>query len=179
MNKMTIHSAAKKILFMVALFTFTSASLMAQKICSIDVNGILQSMPEYQTAQKELDNAAAKWRQDIAKEYDKIKGMYNKYQAESVMMTDEMRRTKEDEIMAQEKQVRDMQKAKFGPEGALFKKRQELVAPIQEKVYDAIEDYANTKGYDFIFDLGSASGIIFSNPRYDKTDDIKRELGIK
>jgi len=179
MNNLTIKKFTKKIFFSFALLMFTSMSLMAQKVASVDVSGILSSMGDYTQAQEELDRTAARWRQEIAKEYDIIKGMYNKYQAEQVMMTDEMRRQKEDEIMAKENEVREMQKAKFGPEGALFKKRQELVAPIQEKVYDAIEDYANTKGYDFIFDLGSASGIIFSNPRYDKTDDIKRELGIK
>jgi len=179
MNKKTIKFMGRRILFMFALVMLTSVSMMAQKIASIDVNAILESMPEYQTAQKQLDNQAAKWRQDIAKEYDKIKGMYNKYQAESVMMTDDMRKQKEDEIMAQEKQVRDMQKSKFGPDGALFEKRQELVAPIQEQVYTAIEEYASDKGLDYIFDSGSATGIIFANPRYDKTDDIKKKLGIR
>ena len=90
-----------------------------------------------------------------------------------------MRKQKEDEILAQEKTVREMQKAKFGPEGALFEKRQELVAPIQEQVYTAIEEYATDKGYDYIFDSGGATGIIFANPRYDKTDEVKKKLGIK
>lgn len=175
----TVGSLSKKILFIAALFMMTASSVVAQKIASIDVNGILESMPEYKKAQAELDQSAAKWRQDIAKEYDKIKGMYNKYQAESVMMTDEMRKQKEDEILAQEKTVREMQKAKFGPEGALFEKRQELVAPIQEQVYTAIEEYATDKGYDYIFDSGGATGIIFANPRYDKTDEVKKKLGIK
>lgn len=179
MNKKTIKFMGRKILFMLTLVMLTSVSMMAQKIASIDVNTILESMPEYQTAQRELDNVAAKWRQDIAKEYDKIKGMYNKYQAESIMMTDDMKKQKEDEIMAQEKRVRDLQKAKFGPNGSLFEKRQELVAPIQEQVYTAIEEFANDKGYDYIFDSGSATGIIFANPRYDKTDDIKKKLGIR
>lgn len=175
----TISSLSKKVLFIAALFMMTASSVVAQKIASIDVNGILESMPEYKKAQAELDQSAAKWRQEIAKEYDKIKGMYNKYQAESVMMTDEMRKQKEDEILAQEKTVREMQKAKFGPEGALFEKRQELVAPIQEQVYTAIEEYATDKGYDYIFDSGGATGIIFANPRYDKTDEVKKKLGIK
>ncbi|MFK8009181.1 MAG: OmpH family outer membrane protein [Saprospiraceae bacterium] len=179
MNKNTISMIGKKLVFMVALVMMTSATMVAQKIASIDVNGILESMPEYKKAQTELDQSAAKWRQDIAKEYDKIKGMYNKYQAESVMMTDEMRKQKEDEIVAQETTVRQMQKAKFGPEGALFEKRQELVAPIQEQVYTAIEEYATDKGYDYIFDSGGATGIIFANPRYDKTDEVKKKLGIK
>ncbi len=164
---------------MAALVMMTSATVMAQKIASIDVNGILESMPEYKKAQSELDQSAAKWRQDIAKEYDKIKCMYKKYQAEMVMMTDEIREQKEDEIVAQEKTVRDMQESRFGPEGALFEKRQELVAPIQEQVYTVIEEYASEKGYDYIFDSGGATGIIFANPRYDKTDEVKKKLGIK
>jgi len=169
----------RKIFFMAVLVLMTSATMVAQKIASIDVNGILESMPDYKKAQAELDQSAAKWRQDIAKEYDKIKGMYNKYQAESVMMTDEMRKQKEDEIVSQEQTVREMQKSKFGPEGALFEKRQELVAPIQEQVYTAIEEYASEKGYDYIFDTGGATGIIFANPRYDKTDEVKKKLGIR
>jgi len=179
MIKNTFNFLGKKLLLAVAFFALTATAVTAQKICSIDINGILESMPEYQTAQRDLDNQAAKWRQEIAKEYDKIKGMYNKYQAESVMMmTDEMRRQKEDEIMAQENQVRELQKTKFGPKGVLFEKRQELIAPIQEQVYSAIEEYAEDKGYDYIFDSGSATGIIFANPRYDKTDDIKKKLGL-
>ena len=169
----------KKILFALAFFVLLGSSATAQKICSIDVYGILESMPEYQTAQRELDNQAAQWRQEIAKEYDKIKGMYNKYQAESVMMTDEMRKQKQDEIEKAEAQARELQKSKFGPNGALFDKRQELIAPIQEQVYTAIEEYANDKGYDYIFDSGRTTGIIFANPRYDKTEDIKKKLGLK
>jgi outer membrane protein len=179
MNKNTINMIGRKLLFMAALVMLTSVSMVAQKIASIDVNGILESMPEYKQAQTELDQSAAKWRQDVAKEYDKIKGMYNKYQAESVMMTPEMQKEKMDEIEAQEKRVRDMQRSKFGPEGALFEKRQELIAPIQEQVYTAIEEYATDKGYDYIFDSGGATGIIFANPRYDKTDDVKKKLGLK
>jgi outer membrane protein len=133
-------------------------------------------MKEYKTAQKQIDDLAAKWRREIAEEYDQIKGMYNRYQAEQVLLSDEVRRQKEEEIMNKEKEVRDLQKQKFGPEGDLFKKRQELVAPIQEQIYTAIEGYANDKGFDFIFDKGSASGMIYSNVRYDKTDDILKEL---
>ena len=88
-----------------------------------------------------------------------------------------MRRQKEEEIMAKEKSVRELQKSKFGPEGALFTKRQDLVQPIQDRVYQAIESYANDKGYDFIFDKGGATGILFSNARYDKTEEIIKVLG--
>ena len=166
----------KKLLFLLAfagLFAFTST---AQKIAYVDIDKILGSMNEYKEAQKNMDDLAAKWRREIAEEYDVIKGMYNRYQAEQVLLSDEIRKQKEDEIMNKEKEVREMQKQKFGPDGALFKKRQELVRPIQERVYAAIETFATDKGYDFVFDKGSASGMIFSNPRYDKTEDIMKEM---
>ena len=149
-----------------------SFSANAQRIATVDTKKILESIPAYQDAQKSLDNVAAKWQREINEEYDKIKGMYNRYQAESVLLSDEVRAQKEEEIMNKEKEVREMQKSKFGPDGALFKKRTELVRPIQDKVYSAIEDYANVKGYDFIFDKSGSAGIVFSNTRYDKTDDI-------
>ncbi len=169
---------SKKLLFGFVLATMFAFTAGAQKIALVDVNKILDSMSEYKSAQTSLDNTAAKWRREIAEQYDEIKGMYNKYQAEQVLLSDEVRRQKEEEIMNKETQVREMQKDKFGPEGALFKKRQELVRPIQEQVYSAIEEFANDKGYDFIFEKGSASGMIFSNPKYDKTEDIMKELGL-
>jgi len=176
MNTLTIKSIIKKTLFILVLTSLSAATVSAQKIAYVDVSKILNSMKEYRTAQKKIDDLAAKWRREIAEEYDQIKGMYNRYQAEQVLLSDEVRRQKEEEIMIKEKEVREMQKQKFGPEGALFKKRQELVEPIQERVYSAIENFANDKGFDFIFDKGAASGMIFSNDRYDKTDDVLKEL---
>jgi outer membrane protein len=163
--------------FATLLFVFLcNASAIAQKIAYVDVNKILESIDEYQNAQQELDRLAAKWRSEIAEEYDKIKGMYNRYQAEQVLLSDEARKQKEDEIMNKEKEVRDLQKRRFGPDGELFKRRQTLVRPIQDRVYGAIEDYAQERRYDFIFDKSSASGIIFSNPQYDKTEEVLRKL---
>ena len=156
-----------------AMVTFNAN---AQRIAYVDVNAILENIDEYKAAQDELDKLASRWRQEIAQEYDKIKGMYNRYQAEQVLLSDDARRQREDEIMEKEKEVRDMQKNKFGPEGELFQRRQELVRPIQEKVYSAIEEYATERGYDFIFDKSGATGMIFSNPQYDKTQDVMQKL---
>lgn len=158
--------------FMVTLGAMTT--VQAQRIAIVDITRVLEEMPDYQAAQTELDNIAAEWRQQIALEYDQIKAMYNKYQAEQVLLTEEGRKKKEDEIMEREKLVRDLQKEKFGPEGALFRKRQDLVQPIQERVYASIQTYAEDRGFDFIFDKGGSSGLIFSNAEYDKTDDIVR-----
>ena len=148
----------------------------AQKIALVDIAYVLDNMDDYKNAQLELDRVAEAWQQEIAVEQDKIKSMYNKYQAELVLLSDEMKKQKEEEIMAKENDVRTMQKSKFGPEGELFQKRQALVSPIQEKVYGIIQAYATERGYDVIIDKGGSSGILFSNERYDKTDDILRAL---
>lgn len=162
----------KKILLSAATMLFLTLSLSAQKIAIIDVNQVLNALPEYKQAQEELDKVAMKWRGEIAQQQDVIKGMYNKYQAEQVLMNEEARKKREDEIMAKEKEAREAQRLKFGAEGELFRKRQELVKPIQDKVYAAIEKYANEKGYDLILDKSSSAGLIFANATYDKTQYI-------
>lgn len=163
-------------LMLVLAAVFTSQTAFAQRIAIVDITRVLEEMTDYKNAQTELDNLAATWRQDIAKEYDQIKSMYNKYQAEQVLMTEDQKTKRENEIMEKEKTVRDLQRDKFGAEGALFRKRQDLVQPIQERVYAAIQRYAEDRGFDFIFDKGGTGGLIFSNSEYDKTDDIIRVL---
>lgn len=158
------------------LLTGIASPVFGQKIALVDIAYVLDNMDEYKKAQEELDKIAEAWQQEIAVEQDKIKSMYNKYQAELVLLSDEMKKQKEDEIMAAERDVRASQRDKFGPEGALFQKRQALVSPIQEKVYGVIQAYATERGYDIILDKGGNSGILFSNERYDKTDDILRAL---
>ena len=132
------------------LFLTLSMSANAQKIAVIDVNQVLASLPDYKKAQEDLDKIAQKWRGEIAQQQDAIKGMYNRYQAEQVLLSDDQRKKREEEIMAKEKDAREAQRVKFGAEGELFRKRQELVKPIQDKVYTAIEKFANEKGYDLI-----------------------------
>ncbi len=176
MNLTFFNTTLKRGFFLLGLAMALSFTAHAQRIAVVDVNKILENIDEYQAAQQELDQIASKWRQDIAQEYDKIKGMYNSYQAEQVLLSDEARRQREEEIMAKEKEVRDLQKTYFGPEGQLFKRRQDLVRPIQDKVYAAIESYAQDRGYDLVLDKSSASGILFNNPDYDKTEDIMNRL---
>lgn len=154
-------------------------SIQAQDIAVVDIADVLNNMEDYRNAEQELDNIAAAWQQEIAEEYDKIKGMYNKYQAESPLLTNEMKTAKEEEIVAKEEEVRNMQREKFGPEGQLFKKRQELVAPIQEKVFNELDSFAADRGYGLILDKNGNAGILFASDKYDKTADFKRRLGIK
>jgi outer membrane protein len=162
----------KKIFMAAATALFLSLSLNAQKIAVIDVNQILNSLSDYKKAQEDLDKVAQKWRAEIAQQQDQIKGLYNRFQAEQVMLTEADRKKREEEILNKEKEVREAQRLKFGPEGELFRKRQELVKPIQDKVYGAIEKFANEKGYDLILDKGSSAGLIFANATYDKTQLI-------
>jgi outer membrane protein len=143
-------------------FLFFAIFTHAQRVACVDMSKILENLGEYKAAQLELDEMSARWKQEIAQEYDKIKAIYNRYQSEQVLLSDDQRKSREDEIMTREK---------------LFKRRQELIRPIQDKVYAVIETYATERGFDFIFDKASASGIIFSTPAFDKTEDIKRILG--
>ena len=164
------------ILFLALTIGLTSTN--AQKIAIVDINEVLENLPDYRDAQAEVDRVAAEWRQEVAQEYDVIKSMYNKYQAQQVLLSDAAQKEKEEEIVAKEEEVRELQRRRFGPEGDLFLKRQELVAPIQEKVFSAIDDYATDRGYDIIFDKGGSTGLLFANDEFDKTEDIKKRLKI-
>ena len=164
----------KKIAITLCLAAFFSTFSIAQRIAIVDVTQILESLESYKTAQNQLDKSAAEWRQQIAQEYDAIKGLYSRYQAEQVLLSDDQRKQREDEIMSKERAVREMQKQKFGPEGELFEKRQDLIQPIQEKIYNAIEEFADDRNFDFIFDKGGSAGLLFANPQFDKTEDIMK-----
>ncbi len=168
----------KKIIFALSLIAIAATTTVAQtRICYVDINKVLDKVPDYKTAQDQLDQAAEKWKQEVQTERNKIEDMYKRYQADEVLLDENSRKTRQAEIENKEKQVRDLQKQKFGADGQLAKKRQELVKPIQDKVYTAIEQYANEKGYDFIFDKSSTTGMLFANAKGDKTDDIIKKLG--
>ena len=149
----------------------------AQRIAVVDLQAVLEGLELYQQSQAELDRVAEAWRQEIAQEYDKIKGMYNRYQAEQVLLSDDARREREEAIVDAETKVREMQKNRFGPEGELFQRRAELVQPIQDKVYEAMQAYADQRGYDLIFDKGSSAGLLFSKPSFDKTEELRAAIG--
>ena len=162
----------KKFFLSAATVLFLTLSVSGQKVAVIDVSQVLASLPDYKKAQEDLDKVAQKWRGEIAQQQDGIKGMFNRYEAEKVLMSEDAKKKREDEIIVKEKEVREAQRIKFGPEGELFRKRQELVKPIQDKVYAAIEKFANEKGYDLVLDKGSSAGLIFVNATYDKTQSI-------
>lgn len=162
----------KKGILIIAALLMMSVAVDAQRFCYVDVEKILVSVDEYASAQKKLDGYASKWNQQVAQKYQEIETLYRNYQADKVILTEKAQQQREDEIIQKEKEAQDFQKNKFGPDGELFKKRQELVKPIQDKVYAAIEAYAKKRGYDFILDRSSGSTMLYANPELDKTQDI-------
>ncbi len=149
----------------------------AQKFVYVDTEYILNKIPAYKDALEQVDKLAEQWQGDIAREYDAIDEMYKRYQAESVLLTDAMKSQRENEIIEREKQVKKLQKDKFGVDGELFQKRQALIRPIQEDIFDAVEKMAKQKAYDFVFDKSSGNSMLFVNPKYDKSDEILGNLG--
>jgi outer membrane protein len=168
----------KNILFAIG-FLFFGFFTHAQKYAVIDTRYILDRMPEYKAAQQSLDRMAAVWQSQIDSMQVSLDKMYRDFEAEQVMLTPELKKRREDQLFAREKELRDLQRRRFGFEGDLFKKRQELVKPVQDKVYNAIQKLANARGYDFVLDKSEGITVIFADPKLDKSEDVLRELGVK
>ena len=161
-------------LFVAAVFTCN-----AQRYAVIDSKYILNKLPEYKLAQQRLDQFSEQWQQEIDKKSSDLDKMYKNYDAEQVMLSDELKKKREDELFNKEKELKDLQRKRFGYEGDVFRKRQELIKPIQDKVYNAIQRLAIAKSYDFILDKSEGITVIFADPKLDKSDDVLRELGVK
>jgi len=175
--KNNIVNSVFSLLVVTFLFISVSAIGQSQKYAYVDTQYILDNIPEFQDAQDELDEISAKWQKEIETSYAKVSEMYQKYQAESVLLPDDIKRKREEEIVTKEKEVKDLQRTYFGQEGELYKKRQELVKPIQEKVYNAIESIAATNNYSFVFDKAGGMTLLYGNPKYDISDDVLDEVG--
>jgi outer membrane protein len=169
----------KKIVMLVSAFLLLSFVTIAQRYAVIDSKYILEKMPEYKESQTKLDQFSAQWQQEIEKKQADLDKMYKNYDAEQVMLSDDLKKKREDELFNREKEVRDLQKKRFGFEGDLFKKRQELIKPIQDRVYVAIQKLAVEKSYDFILDKSEGITVIFADPKLDKSDDVLKFLGVK
>jgi outer membrane protein len=122
---------------------------------------------------------AATWQQQIDSMQTALDRLYREFDAEQVMLTAELKKRKEDQLFNREKELRDLQRKRFGFEGDLFRKRQELVKPVQDKVYNAIQKLAASRGYDFVLDKSEGITIIFADPKLDKSEEVLKELGIR
>ena len=169
----------KKFYAVVLITAFSSVFALAQKFAYVDTEYILGNIPSYKAAQEQIDKLSAEWQKEVEGKYAEIDKLYKNFQSEKVLLTEEMKNKREDEIVRREQEAKDLQKKYFGREGSLFKKRQELVKPIQDQVYNAVKELAVEQGYDIIFDTASNPGILYSNPKKDKSDEVLQRLGYK
>jgi len=169
----------QKIIIAILCFVLFSFSVSAQRYAVIDSKFILEKIPEYKDAQGKLDNLTELWQQEIDQKQTALDKLNKDYEAEQIMLPDNLKKKREDEIFNKEKELRDLQKKRFGFEGDLFKKRQEFIKPIQDKVYNAIQKLAIEKQYDFILDKSEGITIIFADPKLDKSEEVLRNMGIK
>ena len=169
----------KKIITIAFCLLVISLGASAQRYAIIDSKYILDKIPEYKDAQKKLDQFSELWQQELDQKQAAMDKMYKDYDAEQVMLPDALKKKREDELFNKEKELRDLQRKRFGFEGDLFKKRQELIKPIQDRVYNAVQKLAVEKQFDFILDKSEGITVIFADPKLDKSDDVLRNLGVK
>jgi len=168
-----------KFILLLCMGFLLSLSVSAQRYAIIDSKYILDKIPDYREAQKRLDQFSELWQQEIDQRQTALDKMFKEYDAEQVMLPDDLKKKREDELFNKEKELRDQQKKRFGFEGDLFRKRQELIKPIQDKVYNAVQKLAVEKQYDFILDKSEGITVIFADPKLDRSDDVLRNLGVK
>ncbi|NDC30345.1 MAG: OmpH family outer membrane protein [Bacteroidetes bacterium] len=169
----------KKYLFLLVISAFTLAEgAFGQRFAYVDTEYILDMLPEYRSAQKQLDAISLDWEKEIDKKQEEIDKIYREFEAEKILLTEELKKKKETEIKIKEQELKDFRNLKFGYEGELFKKRAELIKPIQDKIFDAVQKIAKTSALDFIFAKGGEVIMLYSNSKYDKSDEVLKELGI-
>jgi len=167
----------KKLLLILALSFTTITATQAQKFAYVDTDYILNKIPEFKQAQDKLDAISADWQKEIENKYTEVDQMYRAYQQEQVLLTDEMKIKREETIINKENQAKQLQQKYFGPEGDLYLKRQELIKPIQDKIYDAIQQLAANNKYAIIFDSSSDLIMLYKNNNLDKSDKVLDLLG--
>lgn len=170
----------RKLVVLLAALVFSTAMFaQTQRFAYVDTEYILGKMPNFKTATEQVEKVAKQYQSEVEEGYKKLDEMYSTYQAEKALLNDSMRKKREDEIISRERELKNLQQKYFGPEGEVFKKREELLKPIQEQVSEAIKKFAEEGGYSAIFDLANNPSMIYTNPRYDMSDKILEKLGFK
>ena len=167
----------KKILISMMVLVLAVAAAQAQKFAYVDSQYILDNIPEYQEAQAQIDELSQQWQKEIEAKFAEVDKMYQDYQAQSVLLPEDMKKKREQEIVDKEREAKNLQKTRYGKDGDLFKKRQELIKPIQEKIYNAIQEIATDGNYSIVFDKAGSLSIMYANPKYDISDDVLDNLG--
>ena len=169
----------KKFTVIILLLSAVTLTAWSQKYAFVDTDYILNNIPSYKAAQDEIDKLSEQYEAELSTIYDEIDKMYRDYQGEKVLLTEEQKSEREEEIINKEREAKKLQNDYFGQEGMLFKKREELVKPIQDEVYNAVKEIANEGGYAVIFDSSSGPTLLYTNPRYDISDEVLKRLGYK
>jgi len=169
----------KKLSFIIVFLVLASAMSVAQKYAFVDSEYIRKNIPAFTAAQEQLDNLSKQWEKEIADGYTVVEQMYKSYQNEAVLLSQDMKTKREEAIITKEKEIKDLQNKYFGMEGELFKKREELVKPVQDEILKAIKEIAVEGSYAVIFDTAAGGNILFANPKYDISDQVLEKLGYK
>lgn len=169
----------KKIILVVALTFISFTAAFAQRFAYVDSEYILKHIPDYISAQKQLGALSDQWQKEVDNRFQEIDRMYKAYQADQPLMTAEMKKRREDEIVTKEKEAKDFQRSKFGPDGELAQRSTSIVKPIQDKVAKAVQAIAEAENLDMIFDKNSETIMLYASPRYDKSAAVITRLGLK
>ncbi len=178
LSKNDLHMKKQITLFLFLLLVAVAPAI-AQRYAVVDTRYILSKIPDYKTAETKIQQVTEQWQKEIDEKQVALDKMYKNFDAEQFMLSEDLKKKREDELFNKEKEVRELQKKRFGYEGDLFKERQKLIKPIQDKVYNAIQKIAIARSYDFVLDKSEGITVIFADPKLDKSDDVLRELGIR
>ncbi|MBR6963403.1 MAG: OmpH family outer membrane protein [Prevotella sp.] len=166
-----------KKMIMMALLALVAMTASAQKFALIDMEYVLKNIPAYERANEQLNQVSKKWQAEVEALNTEAQTMYKNYQNEVVFLSQEQKKAKQEEIMKKEKEASDLKKKYFGPEGELFKKREAMMTPIQEEIYNAVKDLSDLHGYSMVLDRSSDTAIIFGSPKIDISNEVLKKLG--
>ena len=168
----------KKIIITAAL-ALTATALCAQRFAYVDSDFILSNIPEYNEAIEEIDDLSIRWQREIEERFQEIDRLFQRFQAEAPLLSDDMRRRREQEIVDREREAQDLQRRRFGADGDLFRKRQELLRPIQDRVFSSIERIAQNRNFEFVFDRADNANLLYADPRRDISNDVLNDMGLR
>ncbi|HEY3371352.1 MAG TPA: OmpH family outer membrane protein [Prolixibacteraceae bacterium] len=169
----------RKLIILTGILLFGAAATFGQKFAYVDTEYILDNIPSYKAAQEQLDQLSAQYQKELETMHSEIEQMYKDFQSESVLLSNDMKRKREDVIVTKEKEYKELQRKYFGRDGDLFKKRQGLVKPIQDDVFNAIQEISTEGSYAVIFDKSNGITLIYTNPKFDLSDQVLAKLGYK
>lgn len=167
----------KKNLLITVLFCLFGLTANAQKFALIDMEYILKNIPAYERANEQLNQLSKRWQGEVEAMALEAQTLYKNYQSEAVFLSEEQKTKKEEEIVAKEKEAQELKRKYFGPEGELYKKRESLMAPIQDEIYIAVKEISDAKGYTMVIDRASAASIIYASPKIDISNEVLVKLG--